>query len=88
VYEPPQSTSRSRATTTNTNTTTGQDYKAYNATKEGMRAPPPQEEKKAIEFSDLSPDQKKRLEFACFEARTKGQIQFDECIKTKLSTYK
>jgi len=85
VYEPPQSTNRSRATTTNT--TTGQDYKAYNATKDVMRAPP-HEEKKPIEFSDLSPSQKVNLEYACFEARTIGQLQFDECIKAKLTAYK
>jgi hypothetical protein len=86
VYEPPQPTRNSRATTDTT--TTRQDYRAYNANNDGIRKPPPQEAKKPIEFSYLSPSQKQSLEFACFEARTKGQLQFNECIKTKLSAYK
>lgn len=85
-YElPPPTSSR---TTTITNTTTNRDYRALDASNNGISEPPSQAVTKLVEFSELSSSQQDSLKLSCFEARTKGQLQFDECIKEKLSAYK
>jgi hypothetical protein len=86
VNEPTPS-NNSRASTI-TNTTTNHDYRPYDTSDERISEPPAQSVKKPVEFSELSPSQQQSLKLSCFEARTKGQLQFDECIKAKLSAYK
>lgn len=50
-----------------------------------IRLQDPPKQRRPLQLSDLTPDQQAAVELSCFEAKTKGQFLFDECVKRKLA---